>query len=210
MNPASIRIQKSGIPDSILYQIINNILIEWYLIFYAENSFHLSLTLKHKIFVDVVSYQLSKKVIAQAPFQTLCRALHRNARDKIDYLLQVKETSLIPWEVKHQLMEQILLGYFHSDHTLNFEEENYAEDALAEYDDVIELYENIPELSTDLGREIRIQIHIIRNSQLPFADPETKAELLEELLLQQVGENRIRDFLLIESLYRNTILDEAE
>ena len=197
----TVKISHEKIADSILDQIAENLYDDMYLIFDTETSLNLRRETKNQVLFEVVTNNLSPNVLKQADFPRFYAALVQNILANMEFLRHVKKTGLLPPLYKLEMIKNLILDRL--DHNLLFapNEESLDDTHLSQYDDVISLYGDVPPINDLFGRELRIQLHLIKNSQLHFADPEKKAELLEELLLQS-EEDEFREFFIVDSLHR--------
>ncbi len=195
------KIKRGRIPEKILIQIADNLLENLYLVFYAEVSMQLDSRLKDQILADIILDGLKSSITRQADFPKFYRALKKNVRANLDHMVQVKRTGLISTLAKQEMIINLMLDRIDHEMMAHFPEENLDEDTLCMFDEMISMYGDFPPLFDPLGREIRIQLHIIKNSTLHFADPEKKAELIEELLMQSDAAE-FREFFIINALQR--------
>lgn len=199
----TIKINKEKISEKILSQISDNLYEDFYLIFQAEKSANISRTLKDQIFYEVLTRHMKESVLKQPDFERFYRAIVTNIRSNLEYLRHVKVSGLLPPLYKEEMMVNLILDQLDHEMMLSYrEEEKIDDEELSKYDDVISMYGDIPPVNDSLGREIRIQLYIIKNSELHFADPEKRAELLEDLLLDN-DSDEFREFFIVDSLYRS-------
>lgn len=203
----TVRIKRENISERILVTIAENLMEDIYLVFHAYNSLRLSQNLKHAILNDVITRDLKDSVRKQSDFSKFYNALAKNIYAHIDYLRQIKKTSLLPPLYKEEMFINLMINNLDHEKMLHFPEEDYSHETLSQYDHLIRMYGDFPTVEDHYGRELRIQLHIVKNSTLHFADPEKKAELLEELLLQK-NSNEFREFFIIDSLHRAMNMDK--
>ncbi|MBF0351050.1 MAG: hypothetical protein HQM11_08450 [SAR324 cluster bacterium] len=196
-----MKINPDGIDRTIVNQITENIFEDMYLIFDMQASYNLRRKTKERALFEVITSGLSRSVLSQDDFPKFYQALIQNILANMELLRHVRKTGLIPPLYKLEMIRNLILDQLNRDVLFSSHDDNLDDETLSEYDEVISLYGDVPPISDVYGRELRIQLHLIKNSELHFADPEKKAELLEELLLQNEADE-FREFFIVDSLYR--------
>lgn len=205
----TIRIKRENISDHILDQIAENLFEDLYLVFDTDHSLNLSRKTKDQVYFEIVTKNLSQSVLQQPDFSKFYAAIVQNIRGNLDYLIHVKKTSLLPPLYKIEMIIHLILDQLDHESLFASQDEDLDDDTLSQYDDVISLYGEVPDIDDFIGRELRIQLHLIKNSELHFADPEKKAELLEELLMQS-DTDEFRQFFIIDSLHKAMNISEQD
>ncbi|MGK5092074.1 hypothetical protein WDW89_08705 [Deltaproteobacteria bacterium TL4] len=205
----TIKVNKDHISENILEQISENLYDDLYLIFDMECSLTLSRETKDRIMFEIITSKLDPVVLKKPDFPKFYAVLKQNIMSNMEYLRHVKRTGLLPPLYKLEMITNLVLDQLDHEALHFIEEEELDTETLSQYDDVISLYGDVPPIDDPYGRELRIQLHLIKNSKLQFADPEKKAELLEELLLQN-EESEYREFFIVDALHRAMNLDDED